>query len=135
MSKPRSSPSPLAGATMVGFLVTTDTNRCRAFYVDKLGFRVVSEDDLALTLDAVGNPIRIQKFKKHTPQQFTVLGWNVANLDAVLDELERAGVRGKQYGFPFQDGRGVASFPGGARVLWLEDPDGNIVSVAQMPEA
>ncbi len=64
-----------------------------------------------------------------------VLGWNVNDLDTVLDRLARAGVNGKHHGFPFQDARGVASFPGGARVCWLEDPDGNIVSVAQMPKA
>jgi len=134
MPTPPPAPSPLAGATMVGFVATANGERCRRFYEQQLGFRVVSEDDLAITLDAAGQPIRIQKLRQHTPQQFTVLGWNVRDLDAVLDRLERAGVRPEQFGLPMQDPRGVASFPDSTRLVWLKDPDGNILSVAQMPK-
>mgnify|MGYP001405836191 FL=1 len=37
------SPSVLSPAEMVGFLVTNDAPRCRAFFVERLGFRVVSD--------------------------------------------------------------------------------------------
>jgi predicted enzyme related to lactoylglutathione lyase len=128
----QSNSSPLAGATMVGFVATTNSVRCRQFYEQQLGFRVVSEDPMAITFDAVGNPLRVQKLAQHTPQQFTILGWNVSNLDAVLDRLEATGVQAERFGLPMQDARGIASFPGGARLVWLKDPDGNVLSVAQM---
>lgn len=134
MTPASASPSPLAGATMVGFVATTNSDSCRRFYEQQLGFRVVSEDSQAITLDAADQPMRIQKLRQHTPQQFTVLGWNVADLDAVLDRLERVGIRAEQFGFPIQDQRGVASFPDSTRLVWLKDPDGNILSVAQMPK-
>lgn len=128
----QSNSSPLAGATMVGFVGTTDAVRARHFYEQQLGFRVVSEDPQAITFDAAGQPLRLQRLKTHTPQQFTILGWNVSNLDAVLDRLEAAGVQAERFGFPMQDARGIASFPGGIRLVWLRDPDGNVLSVAQM---
>ena len=33
-----------------------------------------------------------------------------------------------------QDPAGVWQAPSGARVAWLKDPDGNLLSVAQYPE-
>ena len=134
MSKhPPSSASPLHGADLCAFLVTTDAARCRAFYCDKLGFAVAFDDDWAVGLDAFGRKIRVQKMQQHTPRPYTVLGWNVADIEGTVTQLGAVGVPCKHYGFPFQDARGIASFPDGARVAWFEDPDGNVLSVAQMP--
>ena len=123
---------PLQGAKLVGFAATTDAARCRAFYEGKLGLRVVEDDALALVLDASGSMIRIQKLKEHRPQPFTVLGWNVEDMEATIAALGAAGVAPEHYGFPFQDARGVASFPNGAQVAWIKDPDGNVLSVAKL---
>ncbi len=126
-------PAPLRAAEMVGFIVTNDVTRCREFYEGKLGFRFVSEDEYALLLDAHGRSIRVQKGKTFVPRPFTVLGWNVLDIDAAVTGLIAAGVQFERYGFPGQDERGVMKFPDGARVAWFKDPDGNVLSVAQMP--
>jgi catechol 2,3-dioxygenase-like lactoylglutathione lyase family enzyme len=120
-------------AEMVGFLVTTDAARSRAFFVDRLGFRVVGEDAYALVLSADGRMIRIQKGANHEPRQGTVLGWNVPDIEATVSRLLEAGVRCESYGFPGQDARGIMTFPDGARVAWFKDPDGNLLSVSQLP--
>ena len=120
-------------AEMVGFLVTSDAARCRAFFVDRLGFRFVGEDPYALVLAADGRMIRIQKAKSHEPRQGTVLGWNVRDIEAAVSRLAGAGVRCESYGFPGQDARGIMTFPDGARVAWFKDPDGNVLSLAQLP--
>jgi catechol 2,3-dioxygenase-like lactoylglutathione lyase family enzyme len=125
--------SVLHPAEMVGFLMTTDVARCRAFFVDRLGFREVGEDPYALVLEADGRMLRIQKSKQHEPRPYTVLGWNVKDIGAALERLAAAGVRCEQFGFPGQDARGVMTFPDGAQVAWFKDPDGNVLSVAQMP--
>lgn len=127
------SASPLHGARLVGFAATTDAARCRAFYEKKLGLRVASEDSLAIVLDANGQMIRIQKLKQHTPQHFTILGWNVDDLAATVTRLEAAGIRCKRVPGVPQDERGIVDFPDGTRLVWLDDPDANILSVAQMP--
>jgi catechol 2,3-dioxygenase-like lactoylglutathione lyase family enzyme len=123
----------LRSAEMVSFLVTTDAARCRAFFEGKLGFRVVSDDSYALVLDAHGRHIRVQKMTKHEPRQYTVLGWNVRDIDAAIDELAAAGVKCEIFGTFKQNEKGVTDFPDGTRVAWFKDPDGNILSLAQMP--
>ncbi len=58
----------------------------------------------------------------------TVAGWEVDDLDALVDELIDKGAAFEQYGEPFStDARGVARFDGGASA-WLKDPDGNVLS-------
>jgi predicted enzyme related to lactoylglutathione lyase len=61
-----------------------------------------------------------------------VLGWNVDDIEAAVARLAAAGVTCERYGFPGQDERGIMRFPDGTRVAWFKDPDGNVLSVAQM---
>jgi catechol 2,3-dioxygenase-like lactoylglutathione lyase family enzyme len=128
-----SRPSALHPAEMVGFLVTCDVARCRSFYVDRLGFRQVGEDPFALVLEADGRMIRVQKAKTHEPRPYTVLGWNVSDIEAARDRLAAVGVNCEQFGLPGQDARGIMTFSDGARVAWFKDPDGNTLSIAQLP--
>ena len=55
------------------------------------------------------------------PQPF-VLGWLVEDIDATADALVAAGVQPLRYEGMDQDGAGVWTAPGGARVLWFTDP-------------
>jgi len=128
-----SKPSPLHPARLVGFVVTTDAVRARGFYVDKLGFRVRGEDGIALVLEAEGQMIRVQKSREHAARPYTVLGWNVPDIEATVTQLSAAGVACERFGFPGQDARGIMTFEDGARVAWFKDPDGNMLSVAQIP--
>ena len=129
---PNHASSVLHPADMVGFLVTTDPARCREFFVGRLGFRFVGEDDYALVLDADGRMLRVQKGREHQPRQGTVLGWNVADIEAAVARLNGAGVSCERFGFPGQDDRGIMTFPDGSRVAWFKDPDGNVLSLAQL---
>lgn len=120
-------------ARLVGFVVTNDAARARTFYVDKLGFRVRGEDRIALVLEAEGHMIRVQKSRDHAPRPYTVLGWNVADIEATVARMLAAGIACEHLGFPGQDARGIMTFEDGARVAWFKDPDGNLLSVAQIP--
>ena len=115
-------------------MVTNDSARCRAFFVDKLGFRAVGEDQWALVLEADGRMIRVQKGTTHEPRRTTVLGWNVSDIEAAVTRLGVAGVSCELYGFPGQDPRGIMTFPDGARVAWFKDPDGNVLSLRSYRE-
>ena len=66
-------------------------------------------------------------------QPFTVLGWLVEDIDATADALVAAGVQPLRYEGMDQDGAGVWTAPGGARVLWFTDPDGNTLSLTAAP--
>jgi catechol 2,3-dioxygenase-like lactoylglutathione lyase family enzyme len=125
-------PSPLQHAQLCGFAPCSDLGRSREFFERKLRLRVVSDDGRALMLATNNGMVRIQLVGAFTPQHFTVLGWNVSDLAATVAELAVAGVRCEVFGgFP-QTPEGIADFPDGTRVAWFKDPDGNILSVAQL---
>jgi catechol 2,3-dioxygenase-like lactoylglutathione lyase family enzyme len=117
--------------TLVAFVATTDGERARLFYGDVLGLKVVSDDPYAVVCEVNGAPLRIQKVDSFRPQGFTVLGWEVADIDATVDALAARGVEFQRYDGMNQDARAVWSAPSGARVAWFKDPDGNTLSVTE----
>lgn len=123
----------LASTKLMAFAPTRDANRARQFYEGVLGLRVLSLDDFALALDANGITLRVTivpaGFK---PQQFTVLGWEVPDIAKIVSILKQKGVQFESYGLPTQDSDGIWSAPGGTRVAWFKDPDGNILSLSQV---
>lgn len=123
----------LESAKIIGFVPTNDAAKARAFYEGVLGLRFVSDDKFALVFDANGNMIRVARAPKFQPQQFTILGWEVGEIEKVASALEAKGVKFEKYGLPGQDERGIWSAPGGAKVAWFKDPDGNILSISEHP--
>lgn len=121
----------LGSEKLVAFGATTDAARAARFYGGTLGLHKRSEDDFALVFDAGGVELRLQKVETVTPPGFTVLGWQVRDVETVLDALARAGVQPERYTWLSQDARGVWLAPSGARVAWFKDPDGSLLSVAQ----
>ena len=123
----------LARAKLVAFAATTNSARARDFYRGVLGLTLRSEDDFALSFDANGTELRLQKVERFTPQPFTTLGWQVSDVAAVVQGLVAHGVSMERYSWLEQDAQGVWSAPSGARVAWFKDPDGNLLSVAEYP--
>ena len=78
-----------------------------------------------------GTSLRMQKDVKYEPQVFTVLGWHVDDIDAAMADLRERGVVFEQYPWMAPDSNGVMEFPGGAKVAWFKDPDGNVLSLDQ----
>jgi catechol 2,3-dioxygenase-like lactoylglutathione lyase family enzyme len=125
----------LAAAKLMGFLFTKDYDRSRTFFESKLGFQFVSLDQFALAMKAGETSIRISKNPNFVPAQGTVLGWEVQNIEAVVDWLTGRGVTFEKYPFVQDQQRGIWSAPGGAKVAWFKDPDGNVLSVSQHQRA
>ena len=71
------------------------------------------------------------KVKAVNPQPFTVLGWSVASIDKAVQTIRSAGFDFERYALLQQDARGVWTAPSGAKVAWLKDPDGNLLSFSQ----
>src|SRR5580700_11452119 len=122
----------LASSKIAAFSATTDPDRAKAFYRDKLGLRLVSDEQYALVFDAAGTMLRVQKVKEVPEAKYTALGWEVPDIAAKVDELRAAGVKFEIYGFPGQDEKGIWTPPGSTtKVAWFKDPDGNILSLTQ----
>ena len=121
----------LGESRIVGFIPTSDYARAREFFEKKLGLGFISQDDFALVMDANGTMIRVTKVRDHKPLPFTILGWEVRDIDGVVGKLTKAGVTFERYGFFEQDPQGVWTAPGGDKVAWFKDPDGNTLSVSE----
>jgi hypothetical protein len=75
--------------------------------------------------------IRIAKAQDFTPAQYTVLGWEVRDIEAVVGWLQDRGVAFEKYPFVQDQERGIWTAPGGNKVAWFKDPDGNVLSLSQ----
>lgn len=113
---------------LIAFVGTADQARSRAFYEGVLGLTVTDESDFATVYDANGTMLRVTTVREVSPRPYTVLGWMVADIEAALADL---GVELLRYEGIDQDERGVWTAPGGIRVAWFRDPDGNVLSLSQ----
>lgn len=122
----------LAASTPVTFIFTRDPAKAKTFYRDTLGLKLSFEDQFATVFDLAGVPLRIVPIPDHQPWPHTVLGWQVGNIAAAMDELRERGVDFLIYDGFGQDAAGVWTAPGGAaKVAWFNDPDGNNLSLTE----
>jgi catechol 2,3-dioxygenase-like lactoylglutathione lyase family enzyme len=122
---------PLASSNLVAFVSAIDAARAREFYRDVLGLRLVHESPLALEFDANGTMLRVTIVRRVDPAAYTVLGWAVADIAKAVDALSSRGVRFLRYEGINQDERGIWLSPGGGRIAWFADPEGNTLSLTQ----
>jgi catechol 2,3-dioxygenase-like lactoylglutathione lyase family enzyme len=123
----------LDGSSLMAFLATTDSARTRVFYEGVLGVRLVADDPFALIYDGRGAELRIQKVERFEPQPHTALGWQVRAIDQTVREIVSRGGRFERYPSLAQDEAGIWKSPSGARIAWLKDPDGNLLSFTEKP--
>lgn len=121
----------LASGRLIGFVPTTDSKRARDFYEGKLGFQFVSDDQFALVMQAGENMIRIAKAKDFTPAQYTAMGWEVTDVEAMVKWLNGRGVKFEKYSLVEDRELGIWTTPNGDKVAWFKEPDGNVLSLSQ----
>ena len=118
-------------ARMIGFVPSSDLDRAIPFYRDALGLELVEWNDFALVFRSGEQMVRVALVGVFTPQPFTILGWETADIRAVAQRLADSGVELIRYPEMEQDDLGVWTAPDGAKVVWLNDPDGNVLSFTE----
>ncbi len=121
----------LSDQELMAFVATERASDALVFYRDVLGLRFVSDDPFALVFQSGAVTLRIQKLEQHQPLPCTALGWSVRDIAATVTELHAKGARFERFPGLDQDERGIWNSPSGARVAWLKDPDGNVLSLTQ----
>jgi catechol 2,3-dioxygenase-like lactoylglutathione lyase family enzyme len=121
----------LTTSKLIGFVPTTDSKRSRDFYEGKLGFQFVSDDSFALVMQAGENMLRIAKAGDFAPARYTVLGWEVSDIEAEVRLLKERGVVFESYPFIQDTELSIWTAPGGDKIAWFKDPDGNVLSLSQ----
>ncbi len=113
-----------------GFSVD-DQAAALAFYRDVLGVDI-EETPMGLQLRLPGATVFLYEKVDHLQATFTVLNFDVPDIDVAVAELNAAGVEMQHYpGMP-QDERGILRGKAagmGPDIAWFTDPAGNILSV------
>ncbi len=121
----------LGSSDIVAFIASTDLARSREFYQRSLGLTVTGENDFACVFDAHGTMLRVTAAAKVANPGYTVLGWRVPDITATVRTLAEGGVVFLRFDGMDQDGDGIWTAPGGDKVAWFTDPDGNTLSLTQ----
>jgi catechol 2,3-dioxygenase-like lactoylglutathione lyase family enzyme len=121
----------LGAFKIVGFVPVTNATKAREFYEGILGLRFVKDDGFALVFDANGIMIRAAKMNEVKPAQFTILGWQVTEIENVVRDLKAKGVPFEIFNFLKQDDLAIWTAPSGDKIAWFKDPDGNVLSLSQ----
>ena len=130
---PAPGPKPLTDATPTGFLAVSDFDHARAFYEGLLGLTVFSQDDYALVLRSGSTLIRLTKPEKLFVAPYTVFGFQVNNIDDKVFAMTALNIKFELYEAlgAAQSPHGVWIAPGGDKVAWFKDPDGNLLSISE----
>lgn len=113
-----------------GFSVD-DIQAAKRFYSETLGLEVTEANGLLrLHLAGGAEVLAYPKGDQHAPATFTILNFQVEDIDAAVDELNRRGVVFQRYPGLEADEKGVFR-GGGPFIAWFTDPAGNILSVLQ----
>lgn len=108
-----------------------DVQAAKQFYSETLGLDISEAHDI-LTLHLAGGTdvIAYPKGDQHAPASFTILNFQVDDIDTAVDELTRRGVVFQRYPGVDADEKGIVR-AGGPLIAWFTDPSGNILSVLQ----
>lgn len=112
-----------------GFSVS-DIDEARKFYAETLGLPVTEHNGLLTLRLAGGRDTLVYPKADHTPATYTMLNFQVDDIDAAVDELASRGVSFERYEGTEQDAKGIHRGDG-PFIAWFTDPAGNIISVLQ----
>jgi hypothetical protein len=121
----------LDDASLIAFIPVSQIEIARAFYESKLGLSVLEESPFALVVNANGTMLRLTPVPEFRPQPFTVVGWEVADIDHTVSEMGARGVAFKRFDGMEQRPNGVWQSPSGDLVAWFVDLDDNVLSLTE----
>lgn len=110
----------------------SDLKQAKDFYSQTLGVDC-AESAEGLELHTGENTVFLYPKPNHTPASFTVLNFEVDDIDTAVEELKALGVKLEHYDLPEikTDERGIFRGQPGPQIAWFKDPAGNILSVVQ----
>jgi catechol 2,3-dioxygenase-like lactoylglutathione lyase family enzyme len=123
----------LSSHAVSAVIAVSDMDTAKGFYEGKLGLSEGRDTgDGGRTYGCGGgSEIHIYPSPENAGKSTaTVAGWDVDDLEAVVDELTSKGVTFERYDEPNTDEKGIATV-GDARVAWFRDPDGNTHGLIQ----
>jgi catechol 2,3-dioxygenase-like lactoylglutathione lyase family enzyme len=111
-------------------IAVNDLQEARNFYGETLGLRTSEQYGLMWLHLVGGRDTLVYQQADLTPASYTILNFEVDDIDQAVDKLTARGVRFERYDGFEQDDKG--SFrEQGPYIAWFKDPSGNVLSVLQ----
>ena len=119
-----------------GSFSVNDIEKAKTFYGETLGVDVEQmQEGLKLNFDE-GNAVFLYPKDDHKAATFTVLNFNVDDIEKGVEELKSRGIKFESYTGDMQtDEKGI--FRGkengnGPNIAWFKDPAGNFLSIIEI---
>jgi catechol 2,3-dioxygenase-like lactoylglutathione lyase family enzyme len=111
-------------------LAVRDLEAAREFYADTLGLKTTEEYGLMWLHLAGGRDTLVYEQADAVPASFTILNFEVDDIEAEVSVLAARGVHFERYDGLSQDEKGIFRDEG-PFIAWFKDPSGNVLSVLQ----
>jgi predicted enzyme related to lactoylglutathione lyase len=112
-----------------GFAVD-DMGKAREFYGETLGLPTSdAPGGMMMVTLAGGRDTLIYDKPDFQPATYTILNFEVSDVEATVDGLNSRGVEMEHYEGFSQDEKGIARIPDFPPGAWFKDPAGNIIAI------
>ena len=117
-------------------LASSDTERAKAWFADKLGWTPTKELAGFIRYEVGPTAFSVYESPSAGTAKNTVMFWLVDNVASEVARLSDRGVAFEEYDFgDFKTVDGVMTDPGGNHTAWFKDVDGNIISLIDATQA
>jgi len=112
-------------------VAVTDIDRARQFYENILGLTLIKADKALLSFRTGATTLIVYKSDYAGTNQANAVVWGVGDeIEAITADLKAKGVSFEHY--PGMELQGDIHVGGDFKMVWLKDPDGNILHYNNM---
>jgi catechol 2,3-dioxygenase-like lactoylglutathione lyase family enzyme len=125
----------LGAKSAAATLAVSDLEKARDFYENTLGLTALQEDPGGITYKAGNSVVLVYPSEYAGTNQATAATWAAGDdFDAIVEDLKAKGVAFEHYDdLPETTREGDVHTMGDLKGVWFKDPDGNILSLIDMP--
>ena len=120
----------LRSAGLIVTIPVTDLTRALAFYRDVLGFEHLRTSDAGSLLRAGDGRVLLYQSSATAPSH-TLAGFEVEQLEPVIESLTARGVAFDDYDVPGLRTVDHIAWIGPERAAWFRDSEGNVLSISE----
>lgn len=110
-----------------------DISRAKDFYQDKIGLELTQGDDNVLSFKTGKTTLVVYVSDHAGTNKANAVVWGVGDqIEAIVADLAAKGITFEHYPEMGMDYANGIHFAGGFKMVWLKDPDGNILHFNNM---
>jgi catechol 2,3-dioxygenase-like lactoylglutathione lyase family enzyme len=119
----------LKEANIMATLAVKDLSAGKKFYGETLGLNQANENPGGVAYKCGEGTLFVYQSETAGTGQATCASWQVADIEAAVDELKQKGISFEHYDMPKAEVRGDIYVYGPMKSAWFKDPDGNILNL------